>query len=118
MGSTRPAAKADDLEGNSSIQAFLACAINHALSTAAYLVEQLVVAKVHLDARIIRRLVVSSSARAKACPKQTNTAKAEGRIRKNRSSAFFANSGCVCHAGPLSIFRLDLYCPKFLHWLR
>src|SRR6266516_1504197 len=55
----RPLAEPDHLERDGAIQAFLPRAINHALSAATNLFEQLVVAKCHFySARLLRMLVL------------------------------------------------------------
>ena len=82
-----------------AIQAFLACAINHAFSTAAYLVEQLVVAEFHLHSALFLRVIFLVIERAQPSPKQTHAAKSAGRVGKNRRAAFCANPGGVCHCG-------------------
>src|ERR1700675_3067307 len=97
MGITRPSTKADDFEGNSSIQAFLSCAINYALSTAAYLVEQLVVAKMHRDSRVGRGFTIFISRPAKAGLEQTTAAKSAGCVGQDCSSAFCADSWSTYH---------------------
>src|SRR5437016_7631017 len=99
MGSTRPATKADDLESNGSIQAFLACAINNALSTASNLLQQRVVAEFHLHSVRFLCMVAFVVERAQSSPKQTHAAKSAGRVGKNRCAAFCANPGGVCHCG-------------------
>src|SRR5207249_3195034 len=118
MGSTRPATKADDLEGNSSIQAFLACAINHALSTAAYLVEQLVVAEFHLHSALFLHVVFLVIERAQPSPKQTHAAKSMGGIGKDGRPAFCANSLNFIRRRAQSVSNLYVYCSKFFRGLR
>src|SRR5207302_8470724 len=100
MGSTRPATKADDLEGNSSIQAFLSCAINHALSTAPNLLQQLVVAEFHLHSALFLRVILLVIERAQPSPKQTHAANSAGRVGKNRPPALSADSFGSRHARP------------------
>ena len=118
MGSTRPSTKADDFEGNSSIQAFLSCPINYALSTAAYLVEQLVIAEFHLHSAFFLCVVFLVIERTKSGPKQANAAKAPRRVCKDARTTLCANSFHFIRRGAQLVSNLCLYCPKFSRGLR
>src|SRR6266566_3122337 len=88
----RPLAEPDHLERDGAIKAFLPRAINHALSAATNLFEQLVVAKLHLDSMRLLLATVVVLERSQSSSEHTHATKSAWRIAKNCRAAFCAHA--------------------------
>jgi len=88
----RPFTQPENLERDGAVEAFLASAINHALSAASNFFEQFVVSKLHLDSvRVLLALVVLIE-RSQSGFEQTHAAKSARRIGEDRRTAFCADA--------------------------
>src|SRR5436190_15710890 len=88
MRRARPSPETDHFQRDRTIQAFLPGAIDHALSAATNLLEQLVVATLHLDPTRPMVAVVILLERSQPGFEQTHATKSARRIGKNCRTAF------------------------------
>ena len=104
----RPLAQANDFQRNRAIETFLARPINDPLAAAADLLEQLIIAKLHLHSLRFLGVVAFVIKRSESCPKQTHAAKSVGRIREHGRAAFCAHSPGIGRFGAQSFVSLSV----------
>src|SRR5438874_402523 len=92
MRRARPSTETDHFQRDGSVQTLLPGAIDHALSAATNLLEQLVVAKLYLDPTRPMVAVVILLERPQPGFEQTHATKSARRIGKNFRAAFCANA--------------------------
>src|SRR5437870_12970098 len=92
MRRTGPLPETNDFQRHRAVQTFLTRPINDSLSAATDFLDQIVIAKSHLHARLFRRVPVFIVERSETSAEKTDAAQSARRIGKDGRPALCANS--------------------------